>query len=198
MVYRPPLRPHPASHRAPSWHRCCRCRDNSARGATTTRIPPGGHRVAISLVAREFPGEWLVRIVPAQSPCASRAGSWFPPRRLAERQPRGMAADPGRAGGSGRKRNAANSQPTRPPPTQRSNQAYTPDLCYATWAGWPCEVSCKAHRAVFCLRLRLPKCNAIVSNVKTSIHHPYLVANTSPLPDSQYISNVLAYLLCFY
>jgi hypothetical protein len=31
-----------------------------------------------------------------------------------------------------------------------------------------------------------------------SIHHPYLVANTSPLPDSQYISNVLACLLCFY
>jgi hypothetical protein len=74
--------------RAPSWHRCCRCRDNSARGATITRIPPGGHRVAISLVAREFPGEWLVCIVPAQSPCASRAGSWFPPRRL----PRGSRA----------------------------------------------------------------------------------------------------------
>jgi hypothetical protein len=53
--------------RAPSWHRCCRCRDNSARGATITRIPPGGHRVAISLVAREFPGEWLVCIVPAHS-----------------------------------------------------------------------------------------------------------------------------------
>ena len=40
----------------------------AAMGATTTRISLGGHWVAISLVAREFPGEWLVRIVPTQSP----------------------------------------------------------------------------------------------------------------------------------
>ena len=117
------------------------------------RQPGANPRADTGRAQARSPVSLRPRGVSAQHPRGHRAvvvlAADFPPDGC-QRQPRGMAADPGRAGGGGgRKRPASTSHSARPSPTQRGNQAYTVDLCYAAWAEWPCTVGCR-DRASIC------------------------------------------------